>query len=131
MSRGWSMENWLGIFLFIIFGALVNLIIALGVVRGLASLMGVPAAVNTQRRALLGLVTILPVAGVAGLPFFVIPFIGPFFGTFISACVAPMMFAERYELTQGAAARIIIPTVLVIYAVSGLILYNGIPLLGF
>jgi hypothetical protein len=71
---------------------------------------------------LLSLVTILPVVGVAGLPFFIMPFIGPLFGTFISACVAPMMFAEKYELTQGAAAKIIIPTVLVIYVVSGVIL---------
>jgi hypothetical protein len=125
------MENWLGVFFFIVFGAVVNLIIALGVLRALASLTGVPAKVNTQRRALISLVTILPVAGAAGLPFFIMPFIGPFFGTFISACVAPMMFAEKYELTQRAAAKIIIPTVLVIYVVSGVILYYGIPLLGF
>lgn len=75
--------------------------------------------------------TILPVAAALGLPFFIMPFIGPFFGTFLSACVAPMMFAEKYELTQGAAAKVIIPTVLVIYAVSWVILYYGIPRLGF
>jgi hypothetical protein len=125
------MENWLEVLLFIIFAALVNLVIAFGVVRGLASLTGVPAEVNTPRRALISLVTILPVAGALGVPFFIMPFIGPFFGTFLSACVAPMMFAEKYELTQGAAAKIIIPTVLVIYVVSGVILYYGIPLLGF
>jgi hypothetical protein len=125
------MENWLQVFLFIIFGAFVNLAIAFGMVRALASLTGVPAEVNTPRRALISLVTILPVAGALGLPFFIMPFIGPFFGTFLSACVAPMMFAEKYELTQGAAAKIIIPTVLVIYIVSGVILYYGIPLLGF
>jgi hypothetical protein len=125
------MENWLEVLLFIIFAALVNLIIASGILRGLASLTGVPAEVNTPRRALISLVTILPVAGALGVPFFIMPFIGPFFGTFLSACVAPMMFAEKYELTQGAAAKIIIPTVLVIYVVSGVILYYGIPLLGF
>jgi hypothetical protein len=125
------MENWLEVLLFIIFAALVNLGIAFGVLRGLASLTGVPAEVNTPRRALISLLTILPVAGALGVPFFIMPFIGPFFGTFLSACVAPMMFAEKYELTQGAAAKIIIPTVLVIYVVSGVILYYGIPLLGF
>lgn len=124
------MENWQGILLFIIFGALVNLVIAFGVLRGLASLTGVPAEVNTPRRALVSLVTILPVAGALGLPFFIMPFIGPFFGTFLSACVAPMMFAEKYELTQGAAAKIIIPTVLVIYAVSGVMLYYALPMIG-
>jgi hypothetical protein len=125
------MENWLEVLLFIISAALVNLVIAFGVLRGLASLTGVPAEMNTPRRALISLVTILPVAGALGVPFFIMPFIGPFFGTFLSACVAPMMFAEKYELTQGAAAKIIIPTVLVIYVVSGVILYYGIPLLGF
>ncbi len=40
-----------------------------------------------------------------------------------------MMFAEKYELTQGMAARIILPTVLAVYIVSGLILYYGLPLL--
>jgi hypothetical protein len=124
------MENWQGILLFIICGALVNLVIAFGVLRGLASLTGVPAEVNTPRRALISLVTILPVAGALGLPFFIMPFIGPFFGTFLSACVAPMMFAEKYELTQGAAAKIIIPTVLVIYAVSGVMLYYALPMIG-
>jgi hypothetical protein len=66
---------------------------------------------------------------VAGVPFFIIPFIGPIFGTFISACVAPMMFAEKYEVTQSLAAKIIIPTVVVVYIVSALILYYGIPML--
>jgi len=125
------MENWLEVLLFIILAAVINLVIAFGVLRGLASLTGVPAEVNTPRRALISLVTILPVAGALGVPFFIMPFIGPFFGTFLSACVAPMMFAEKYELTQGAAAKIIIPTVLVIYVVSGTILYYGIPMLGF
>jgi len=125
------MENWLEVFLFVVFGALINLLIAFGVLRGLASLTGVPAEMNTPRRALISLVTILPVAGALGLPFFIMPFIGPFFGTFLSACVAPMMFGEKYELTQGAAAKIIIPTVLAVYVVSGVILYYGIPFLGF
>jgi len=125
------MENWLEVFLFIVFGALINLLIAFGVLRGLASLTGVPAEVNTPRRALISLVTILPVAGVLGLPFFIIPFIGPFFGTFLSACIAPMMFAEKYDLTQGASAKIIIPTVLAVYVVSGVILFYGIPFFGF
>jgi len=40
-----------------------------------------------------------------------------------------MMLAEKYELTQGTAAKIILPTVLVIYVVSGVILYYGIPML--
>ena len=87
-----------------------------------------PSEINTPRRALLSLLTIVPVAGAAGAPFFLIPFMGPLFGVFISACVAPLMLAEKYELTQGAAAKIILPTVLVIYIVSGVILYYGIPL---
>ena len=123
------MDNWLGIFLLIIFTALVNLIIAFGVFRVLAGLVGVPPEVNTSRRALISLLTIVPVAGAAGVPFFILPFIGPFFGTFISACVAPLLLAEKYDLTQGVAAKIIIPTVLVIYIVTGVILYYGIPML--
>jgi len=40
-----------------------------------------------------------------------------------------MMLAEKYEVTQGTAARIILPTVLVIHAVSGIILYYGMRLI--
>jgi len=123
------MENWLQVFLFIIFAALVNLIIAFGVFRALAGYVGVSPEINTPQRALISLLTILPVAGAAGAPFFLVPFIGPFFGTFISASIAPWMLAEKYEITQGVAAKIIIPTVLVIYVVSGVILYYGIPML--
>jgi hypothetical protein len=122
-------ENWLGIFVLIIFGAVVNLIIAFVVLRALAGWMGISPQVNTARRALISLLTIVPVAGVAGAPFFLIPFMGPPFGIFISSCVAPMMLAERYEVTQGQAAKIILPTVAVIYVVSGVILYYGIPMI--
>jgi hypothetical protein len=124
-----EMKNWLGVFLLIIFVAVVNLIIAFFVFRALASAVGVPPEVNTPRRALLSLVTILPVAGVAGVPFFILPFFGPLLGTLVSAFVAPMMLAEKYELTQGVAAKIIIPTVVLIYIVTGVILYYGIPML--
>ena len=123
------MENWLGIFLLIMFAALVNLIVAFGVLRGLAGLVGVPPEVNTPRRGLISLLTIVPVAGIAGAPFFLIPFIGPIFGVFISMFVAPIMFAGKYELSQGEAAKVILPTVLVIYIVSAVILYHGIPLI--
>ena len=123
------MENWLGIFLLIMFAALVNLVVAFGVLRGLASLVGVPPEINTPRRGLLSLLTIVPVAGIAGAPFFLIPFIGPIFGVFVSMFVAPIMFAGKYELSQGEAAKVILPTVLVIYIVSGMILYYGIPLI--
>ncbi|MDH4017312.1 MAG: hypothetical protein OEV20_08235, partial [Actinomycetota bacterium] len=71
------MQNWLAIFVFIISTALVNLAVAFFVLRTLASAFGVPAATNTPRRALISLVTILPVAGACGLPFFIMPFIGP------------------------------------------------------
>jgi hypothetical protein len=122
------MENWLGVFLLIIFGAVVNLIVAFFVLRGLAGTMGVSAEVNTPRAALVSLVTILPVAGVAGAPFFIIPFAGPILGTLISASVAPWMFGEKYGLTQKEAAKIVIPTVLAVYVVSAVILYYGIPM---
>lgn len=123
------MENWLGIFLLIIFGALINLAVAFFVLRGLAGLAGIPAETNTPRRALLSLVTILPVAGVGGLPFFILPFIGPIFGTIISCFVAAMMFGEKYEVSQGTGAKVILPVVIVVYIVSAAILYVGIPML--
>jgi hypothetical protein len=123
-----KMENWPGLFLFVIFAMLVNLIVAFFVLRGLANLVGVPPGTNTPRRALISLLTILPVAGAAGAPFFIIPFIGPILGTFISACVAPFMFGEKYELETAVAAKIILPTVLVVYAVTGVMVYQyGIP----
>jgi len=123
------MENWQGILLLILSVALINLIIAFGVLRGLASVFGVPPEINTPRRALLSLLTIVPVAGVAGVPFFIVPFVGPFFGTGLSAFVAAIMFGEKYEIPQGQAAKIILPTVLVIFVVSGVILYYGIPMI--
>jgi hypothetical protein len=123
------MENWLEIFLLVVFGALINLGIAFGVLRGLAKFVGVSREINTPRRALVSLLTIVPVAGVAGAPFFLLPFIGPILGVLISAFVAPMMLAEKYEVTQGVAAKIILPTVLVIYIVSGVIIYYAIPLI--
>ncbi len=64
----------------------------------------------------------------AGAPFFIVPFIGPLFGFFVSCCVAPMMLAPRYELTQIDAAKVILPTVAAIYGTTGLILYYGIPM---
>jgi hypothetical protein len=124
------MQNWLGIFVFMVSGALVNLIVAFFVLRSLANLAGVPAETNTPRRAMLSLLTILPVAGAGGLPFFILPFIGPIFGTIISGFVASMMIGEKYEVSQGTGAKIILPVVLVVYALSGALIYNwGLPLL--
>ena len=123
------MENWLNLFLLIVFGALANLIVAFIVLRALAGLFGVPEERNTSRRALLALLTIVPVAGVAGAPFFLIPFAGPFFGIALSCFVAAMMFGDRYDLPQGQAAKIILPTILLIFALSALILYLGIPMM--
>jgi hypothetical protein len=129
LSEALIMENWLNIFLLILFGALANLIVAFIVLRALAGVFGVPEEKNNSRRALLALLTIVPVAGVAGAPFFLIPFAGPFFGIALSCFVAAMMFGEKYELPQGQAAKIILPTVLVIFALSGVILYYGIPMI--
>ena len=121
------MENWQGVFLLIIGGALVNLIVAFGVLRGLAGLFGVSSEVNSARRALISLVTIVPVAGVAGAPFFIVPFIGPIAGVCISGFVAALMFADKYEVPQRKAAGIILPTVAVIFLLSGAILYYALP----
>jgi len=126
------MQDWLAIFVFIFSGAVINLIVAFFVLRGLAGLVGVPAATNTPRRALISLVTILPVAGAGGLPFFLFPLIGPLFGTIISGFVASMMIGEKYEVSQGTGAKIIIPVVVVVYALSAALIYNwGLPLLSF
>jgi hypothetical protein len=84
LSEALIMENWLNIFLLILFGALANLIVAFIVLRALAGVFGVPEEKNNSRRALLALLTIVPVAGVAGAPFFLIPFAGPFFGIALS-----------------------------------------------
>ena len=73
--------------------------------------------------------TIVPVAGAAGVPFFIVPFIGPFFGTALSGFVAAIMFGEKYEIPQGQAAKIILPTGVGIFLLSGLILYYGIPMI--
>ena len=89
------MQNWMAIFVFIISGALINLAVAYVVLRTLAGAVGVPATTNTARRALISLVTILPVAGAGGLPFFLFPLIGPIFGTIISGFVASMMLGEK------------------------------------
>ena len=123
------MENWQIIFLLIIFGEALNLAIAYGVLRGLAGLAGIGSEVNTSRRALISLVTIIPVAGLAGLSFFIIPFWGPIFGTVVSGYVAVAMFADKYEVDQKVAAKVILPTVLAIYIVTGLIVYFGIALI--
>jgi hypothetical protein len=122
------MDGWLNLFLFIVFGAFVNLIVAFFVLRGTASALGVPSSVNSPGRALESVVTILPVAGFAGVPFFLIPFMGPILGIFISGVVASMMLSVKYSIEQGEATRIIIPTVAAIYAMSGLILYYGLPM---
>jgi hypothetical protein len=123
------MENWLSVFLFIVFGAVVNLIIAFFVLRATASALGLPSSINTSARALNSVATILPVAGVAGTPFFLIPFIGPIMGIFISGVVAAMMLSGKYSVEQGVAAKIIAPVVIVLYAVSGVILYYGLPMI--
>ncbi len=122
------MENWVGVLSLILVAMVVSLIVAFVVLRVLASVVGVPAPVNTSKEALHSLLTIVPVAGVAGAPFVIVPFIGPVFGFFVSACVAPMMLAARYQISQSDAAKIILPTVAAIYATSAAILYFGIPM---
>ncbi len=122
------MDNWVGIFALIVSAILINLVVAFVVLRVLAGMVGVSPLTNTSKEALYTLVTIIPVAGVAGAPFFIVPFIGPLFGFFVSCCVAPMMLAPRYELTQIDAAKVILPTVAAIYGTTGLILYYGIPM---
>lgn len=121
------MENWLGLFTLIISAMVIDFVVAFVVLRVLATLIGVSPLKNTSREAAIALLTIIPVAGVAGAPFVIVPFIGPFFGFFISCCVAPMMLAPRYDLSQGDAAKVILPTVAAIYATTALILYIGIP----
>ncbi len=122
------MENWLGWFVLIIFGAVVNLLIAFVVFRALAGPAGLPREANTPSKTLYCLLTIIPVAGVAGAPFFIMPFVGPIFGTLVSAFVAPMMLAREFNVSQGTAAKVIVPTVAVVYLVSAVILYFGIPM---
>ncbi len=123
------MDNWLGILTLIACIAAVNLGIAFVVFRGLAVKVGIPSEVNTSNRALSTLLITVPVAGVAGVPFFIIPFIGPVLGTFVSGCAASFLIAREYAVTQGIAAKAIVPTVVVLYLVSGVILYLGIPML--
>jgi hypothetical protein len=123
------MENWLGWFVLIIFGAVVNLGVAFVVFRALSGFAGLPRQTNTPQKTLYCLVTIIPVAGVAGAPFFIMPFVGPIFGTLVSAFVAPMMLAREFNVSQGDAAKVIVPTVAAVYLVSAVILYLGIPML--
>ena len=126
------MQDWLGIFIFIVSAALINLFVAFFVLRGLASVVGVPSDTNTPRRALISLVTILPVAGAAGLPFFLFPFIGPIFGTVASGFAASMLMSERYEVSWGTGAKVILPVVVVVYAVSAALIYYWLwPMLKF
>ncbi|MBW2420372.1 MAG: hypothetical protein JRH19_17660 [Deltaproteobacteria bacterium] len=122
------MENWLGLFLLMIIGAVVNLGIAFVVFRVLAGFAGIPREVNTPSKTLYCLVTIIPVAGVAGAPFWIMPFVGPVFGTLVSAFVAPMMLARELGVSQGDAAKVIVPTVVVVAIVSAVILFFGIPM---
>jgi hypothetical protein len=122
------MDNWAGIFALVIFIMVANLGIAFVVLRGLASAIGVSKELNTSKEALHTLLTIVPVAGVAGAPFIILPFIGPFFALFISSCVAPMMLTKRYELTQGDAAKVILPVIAVIYIATAAILYLALPM---
>lgn len=122
------MENWIGIFSLVVFIMVFNLIVAFIVMRVLSSLVGVPAPMNTYKQTLISLLTILPVAGVAGAPFVIVPFIGPLFGFFVSCCVAPMMLAPRMQISQGDAAKIILPTVAILYATTATILYYRLPL---
>jgi hypothetical protein len=123
------MENWLGILTLIFCLAIVNLGVAFVVFRGLATWLGFPGGFDTSAKVLTTLLITIPVAGVAGVPFFIVPFIGPLFGTFVSACVASMLVARDYSVTQRAAAKAIVPTVVLLYAVSGTMLYFGIPML--
>ncbi len=122
------MENWVGIFTLIVSAMVINLVVAFVVLRVLASAVGVSPLANTSKEALHTLVTIVPVAGIAGAPFIIVPFIGPLFGFFVSCCVAPMMLAPRYEISQGDAAKVILPTVAAIYVTTALILWLGIPM---
>ncbi len=122
-----AVENWQILFTVIVFGAVVNFAIAFVVMRALSDWQGISPEVNTGRNIAMSLLTIIPAAGVCGAPFFLIPFMGPIFGVFVSSCVAPMLLADRYEITQLEAAKIIIPTVLVVAAVSAMILYYGLP----
>ncbi len=121
------MENWLPIFTLVISIMLVDFVVAFVVLRVLASAVGVSPWTNTSKEAVRTLVTIIPVAGVAGAPFVIVPFIGPLFGFFISCCVAPLMLAPRYSISQLDAAKIILPTVAALYLMTALALYYGIP----
>ncbi len=123
------MDNWLGVFALIVCIAVVNLAVAFALFRSLAANLGVPTDVNTSSKAFTTLLVTLPVAGVAGVPFFILPFIGPLLGTFVSACVASFLTAREYTIAQGVAAKAIVPTVVVLYVVSGAMLYVGIPML--
>jgi hypothetical protein len=123
------MDNWLGIFTLIVCIAVINLAVAFVIFRGLALWLGIPKELNTSAKAFMTLLVIIPVAGVAGVPFFIMPFIGPLVGTFVSACVASFMTAREYSVSQSLAAKAIVPTVLVLYVVSGAMLYVGIPML--
>ena len=121
------MENWFPIFTLIMSIMLVDFVVAFVVLRVLASAVGVAPWANTSKEAVRTLVTIIPVAGVAGAPFVIVPFIGPLFGFFISCCVAPLMLAPRYSISQLDAAKIILPTVASLYVTTALALYYGIP----
>ncbi len=123
------MDNWLGVLALIVCIAVVNLAVAFALFRGLAANLGVPSDVNTSSKAFTTLLVTLPVAGVAGVPFFIMPFIGPLLGTFVSACVASFLTAREYTIAQSVAAKAIVPTVVVLYVVSGAMLYVGIPML--
>jgi hypothetical protein len=123
------MENWVGIFTLITCIAVINLMVAFVVFRGLALWLGIPKDLNTTSKAVMTLLITIPVAGVAGVPFFIMPFIGPLLGTFVSACVASFMTAREYSVSQSLAAKAIVPTVLVLYVVTGAMLYVGIPML--
>lgn len=118
------MENWLLIFTLVISIMLVDFVVAFVVLRVLASAVGVSPWANTSKEAVRTLVTIIPVAGA---PFVIVPFIGPLFGFFISCCVAPLMLAPRYSISQLDAAKIILPTVAALYLTTALALYYGIP----
>ncbi len=123
-----EIENWQGLFALIVFGAVVNFPIAFIVMRTLSDKQGIAPYVATTRNITMGLLTVIPAAGVAGAPFFLIPFMGPIFGVFVSSCVAPMLLADRFDISQAQAAKIVIPTVLVVAATSAGILYVGLPM---
>lgn len=122
------MENWIGIFSLVVFAMVFNLIVAFIVMRIFGSMVGVSGAVHTYKETLISLLTIIPVAGVAGAPFVIMPFIGPLFAFFVSCCVAPMMLAPRLQISQGDAAKVILPTVAVLYGTTAAILYFGLPM---